>query len=58
MVGSWMMMMCDDDVWWGFVMGFVMYGMCGGDLATIIVYLRHTIAFFIIATPHSQYLRH
>ena len=26
--------------------------------ATIIVYLRHTISFIIIATPHSRYLRH
>ena len=26
--------------------------------ATIIAYLRHAIPSFIIATPHSQYLRH
>ena len=65
MVGSWIMIF-GGDLWWGFVVG-----LCGGDLwwgfvagfEVVDLSYHNRVStthyrYFIIATPHSQYLRH
>ena len=49
--------MCGDLWWWICGGGFVV-GICGGDLSYHNRVSTTHYCFFIIATPHSQYLRH
>ena len=52
MVGSWIMIF-GGVLWWGFVVGFEVVDLSYHNRVSTTHY-----RYFIIATPHSQYLRH